>query len=225
MSARARYDDIADWYVSWVGDGDGLIAEHADELLPPGVRGARVIDVACGNGRASRSIARLGTRVGGVDLSSELVTVARAREDAERLGIEYVVADVAQVEQWWDGEPFDGAICEMAMMDIDDLHGIVAAVAATVRAGGWFAITLVHPCFPGGGPGLSSWPPDQSYFAEGRWSSPAHDPDGVRVRVGSTHRTISTYCNALIDAGFVLERMVEPPAPVPTFLMLRGRRT
>jgi hypothetical protein len=46
----------------------------------------------------------------------------------------------------------------------------------------------------------------------------------VRIRVGSSHRTLSTYLNALIDAGFSLELAVEPPAPVPTFLLLRCRR-
>jgi hypothetical protein len=46
----------------------------------------------------------------------------------------------------------------------------------------------------------------------------------VRIRVGSSHRTLSTYLNALIDAGFSLERVVEPPAPVPTFLLLKSRR-
>jgi hypothetical protein len=58
----------------------------------------------------------------------------------------------------------------------------------------------------------------------GWWTSTAHNPDGVRIRVGSSHRTLSTYLNALIDAGFSLELAVEPPAPVPTFLLLRCRR-
>jgi 2-polyprenyl-3-methyl-5-hydroxy-6-metoxy-1,4-benzoquinol methylase len=224
MSARARYDDIADWYTSWVGDGEGLIAEHADEILPP-VRAARVLDVACGHGRASRSLARRGAHVVGVDVSAALVDVGRAQERDHPLGIEYLVADVSDVEEWWDGTPFDGAVCEMAMMDIDDLRSTFGAVAATIRTGGWFVISLVHPCFRGSDIGLSSWPPDQSYFTEGRWTSADHDPDGVRVRVGSSHRTLSTYCNALVDAGFLLDRLVEPPAPDPTLLLLRGRRT
>ncbi len=84
---------------------------------------------------------------------------------------------------------FDGAICEMAVMDIDDIHGAVHSVGAVVRPGGWFVISMVHPCFPGDEVGLSSWPPEQCYFREGRWSSPAHNPQGVRVRVGSSHRT------------------------------------
>jgi 2-polyprenyl-3-methyl-5-hydroxy-6-metoxy-1,4-benzoquinol methylase len=224
VARGARYDEIADWYPVWVGDGGGLIIDGVGGLLPSSVHGARLLDVACGHGRASRGLARLGAAVVGVDISAELIASAHAREVADCLGIEYHAADVAEPDTWWDGTPFDGAVCEMAMMDIDDLHGVVSGVAATVRAGGWFAISMVHPCFPGNEAGLSSWPPDLSYFHEGRWTSPDHNPDGVRIRVGSSHRTISTYLNTLIDAGFTVERIVEPPAPVPTLLMLGCRR-
>jgi 2-polyprenyl-3-methyl-5-hydroxy-6-metoxy-1,4-benzoquinol methylase len=224
MASKARYDAVADWYPSWVGDGGGLIAEDGGDLLPSTLRGSRVLDVACGHGRASRALARLGAVVVGVDISSELVASARAIEAAQPLGIGYRVADIAEPDQWWDGVPFDGAVCEMAFMDIDDLPGTLAAVAGTVRPGGWFVASLVHPCFPGNEEGLSSWPPDRSYFAEGWWTSTAHNPVGVRIRVGSSHRTLSSYLNALVDAGFSLEHVVEPPAPVPTFLLLRCRR-
>ena len=38
----------------------------------------------------------------------------------------------------WDGELFDGATCEMALMDIDDLEGTVNAVARVLRPDGVF---------------------------------------------------------------------------------------
>jgi len=224
VTANARYDEIAEWYPSWVGEGNGLIAEGVGDLVPPAIVGSRVLDVACGHGRASRGLARLGARVVGVDISGELIGLARAREVGDVFGIDYHVADVAAPDQWWDGTRFDGAVCEMAMMDIDDLDGTVNAVAATLRRDAWFAISMVHPCFPGNAEGLSSWPPRQSYFAEGRWTSPDHNPDGARIRVGSSHRTVSTYLNTLIAAGFAIERVVEPPAPVPTILLLGCRR-
>jgi len=216
--ARARYDEFADWYPEWVGEAAGLIAESG---LLPRVEGVRVLDVACGHGRVARALARLGAQVVGVDISSELIALARERDD----GIDYRVADIADVDSWWDGVPFDGAVCELAMMDIDDMPGVVRAVATTVRAEGWFIISMVHPCFPGNEAGLSSWPPDATYFREGRWTSDAHNPVGVRSRVGSSHRTLSTYLNALIDSGFAIDHVVEPPEAVPTYLLLRCRRT
>jgi hypothetical protein len=53
----------------------------------------------------------------------------------------------------------------------------------------------------------------------------------VRGRVGSNHRTLSTYLNALIVAGFVLEGVEEPPwlsrsgELMPFFLVSRWRRS
>jgi SAM-dependent methyltransferase len=223
--AEARYDAIADWYLGWVGDGSGFIADAVSDLLPRSVRGARVLDVACGPGRASRGFARLGAQVVGVDVSTALIERARSAEATRPLGISYHVGDITTPDDWWDGVHFDGAVCEMAMMDIDDLPGTVRGVAATVRPGAWFTISMVHPCFPGNEIGLSSWPPERSYFDEGRWTSPEHNPDGLRIRVGSSHRTLSTYLNTLVDAGFAIERVVEPPAPVPTVMLLRCRRS
>ncbi len=79
MARKTGYDEIADWYPAWVGDGDGLIADGVGDLVPSTVRGSRVLDVACGHGRASRGLARLGSDVVGVDISAELIALGRSR--------------------------------------------------------------------------------------------------------------------------------------------------
>ena len=183
-----------------------------------------MLDGACGSGRAARALARRGATVVGVDISPRLVALAEAAEAADPLGVAYTVADLTEPAAWWDGRPFDGAVCETALMDIERLDAALAAVARVVRPGGWFVTSLVHPCLPGSASGLSSWPPELGYAAEGFWTSPDHNPDGARVRVGAHHRTLSTYLNALADAGLPVERAAEPPAPVPTFLVLACRR-
>jgi len=183
-----------------------------------------VLDGACGSGRAARALARRGATVVGVDISPRLVALAEAAEAADPLGVAYTIADLTDPEAWWDGRPFDGAVCETALMDIERLEAALAAVARVIRPGGWFVTSLVHPCLPGSAAGLSSWPPELGYAAEGWWTSPDHNPAGARVRVGAHHRTLSTYINALTDAGLAVERAAEPPAPVPTFLVLACRR-
>jgi len=219
--ALARYDEFAEWYEQWIGDAPSLIAAQ-DGLLPP-VAGARVLDLACGQGRMSRYLARRGADVVGVDVSAAMLGKARAAGPA---GITYLCADVTRAPTWWDGRPFDGCTCELALMDIDDLAGALATVAAVLRPGGWFVASVMHPCFPGNGRGQSSWPPGGGYEREGWWTSPGHNPEGVRIRVGATHRKLSTILNALHDAGLEAERFAEPPAPVPvpTYLLWRCRR-
>jgi ubiquinone/menaquinone biosynthesis C-methylase UbiE len=123
--AQARYDQFAEWYEQWIGDAPPLIAAHAGLL--PAVTGDRVLDIACGQGRMSRHLASLGADVTGIDISAAMLGKARA---AGPDTITYIHADVTRHPAWWDGRPFDGCTCEMALMDIDDLAGTMSTVTA-----------------------------------------------------------------------------------------------
>jgi SAM-dependent methyltransferase len=220
----AAYDRIADWYDAWVGDDPGLMSRRGTPLVPERLDGERVLDAACGQGRVARGLARRGAAVLGVDLSAQLIARARAAEAAAPLGVDYRSGDLADPGGWWDGAPFDGTVCALALMDIADLDGALAGIARVLRPGGWFVASLVHPCYPGSATGLPSWPPDGGYAAEGWWTSPGHNPGGARIRVGSYHRTLATYLNALADSSLVLERAHESTDDVPTYLVLACRR-
>jgi 2-polyprenyl-3-methyl-5-hydroxy-6-metoxy-1,4-benzoquinol methylase len=221
----ARYDAFAEWYrhLPWVGSA-GLICDGASGTLPERLDGERWLDVACGAGRTARELARRGANVTGVDVSLSMIATAQAEGGTPTPKVDYRVGDITELNEWWDGHLFDGATCEMAFMDIDDLIGTVRSVSEVLRPLAPFLVSMVHPCFPGNDAGLSSWPPERGYDAEGYWTSADHNPEGVRIRVGSSHRTLSTYLNVHLWGGFALERVYEPPTAVPTFLVLAFRR-
>jgi SAM-dependent methyltransferase len=228
----ARYDEIVEFYAGEIGDVIGDPAAMAAVALAAqaGLAGARVLDVACGSGRASRELARRGAVVTGVDISAEMVALGREVEAADPLGIEYVITDVTGAALTG---PYDGVVCMWGLTDIDDLGGALDTVARTLRPGGFFVCCFLHPCFPGlGDVVVGSWPPGAGYFAEGWWlAETGRSP--IRRRVGANHRTIGTYLNALTARGLLIETVLEPepPAewfagtePVPTYLALRCRR-
>lgn len=62
--------------------------------LPPG---AKVLDLACGNGRDALELARRGYRVTGVDLSREFLDLARSSAGAENLDIRWIHADMREL--------------------------------------------------------------------------------------------------------------------------------
>ena len=162
----------------------------------------------------------------GVDLSAAQIAKAVEVEQRAPRGVRYLVGS-AHDTAWWDGTPFDGAVCHMGLSDVDDLGAALATVRTVLRPGGAFAFTILHPCFPGAGAALPSWPPDQGYYWEGWWTTQG---SGCRGRVGANHRTLSTYLTAPLAAGLRLERVREPEPPaeatpkVPSYLLVVCRK-
>lgn len=202
----ARYDAVADFYEAGFSEVDPVLATLLDLLDP--VERLRVLDLACGHGRATRELARRGAEVTGVDVSRVLLDKAEAAERAQPLGIRYVHGDAAG-SHWLAAGSYDAVACSFALSDIDDLDGAVGTAAAALRPGGRLGFSVLHPCFPGGAQVSGSWPSTGRYYDEGRWT-----PDGaltsLRRQVGAYHRTLSTYLNILRQHGFCLDELREP---------------
>ena len=212
------WSDIAPWYDELIRQGSGphetAVACLLD-LVPP-LAGATVVDLACGQGVATRALAAAGAaRVVGVDSSAEMVALARGHGVGAANAISYVEGDAQRLGSIADAS-VDGVTCQLGLMDIPDLDATLAAVRRVLRPQGWFAFVIGHPCFlapdarlvtVGTRPAMAV----SGYFAERFWRS--SNPQGVR-RAGNHHRTLATYLNALVAAGLRLERAVEPrPEP------------
>jgi SAM-dependent methyltransferase len=228
-----RYDEIADFYDEVVGDATSDPATAALLALAGDVAGLRMLDVACGQGRVARELARRGARVVGADLSDTLLGKARAAEKDDPLGIAYVHVDVAAPGAFAE-ELFDGVVCNFGLSDVDDLDGALATIARVLRLGGPFVFSILHPCFPGwGADSPSSWPPGAGYYREGWWLA---DNPGFRGKVGANHRMLSSYVNALVRHTLAVEAVAEPAPgrewdarrpdadPVPVYLVVRCRK-
>lgn len=243
MSAETgpTWSDIAAWYDDLLNAGSGPHETALNCLLDlvPSMDGTAVLDLACGQGLASRALATAGAaRVLGVDASEAMIGLARGHGAPDEGNVSYVVDD-AQGLATCDTASFAGVSCQLGLMDVGDLDATLAAVHRVLQRDGWFVFVISHPCFlvPDARP--VDWDDGRravtvtGYFRERFWRSSS--PDGVR-RAGNYHRTLSTYLNALRRTGFVLEETREPTASpllaaqqplyreVPIFFAARARR-
>jgi len=116
-----------------------LLAETMD--FPPG---ARVLDVAAGNGNATLAFARRGCEVTSTDYVEALLSRGLARADAEGLVITSQVADAEQLP--FEDGVFDGVVSTFGVM-------FAPHQAAAARE-------MVRVCRPGGKIGMANWTPD-----------------------------------------------------------------
>jgi len=138
---------------AWDGTEGAYWASHADDfdrstatyhralLEAVAVESAdRVLDIGCGSGQLARDAARVAPQghAIGVDLSSDMLAVARSRAAAEGLGnVEFICAD-AQVHEF-DAGSFDVAASRFGAMFFGDPVAAFNNIGRALRQGGRLA--------------------------------------------------------------------------------------
>ena len=198
-SSGPAYDEVADQYSRTLDpEGQGLVDPVLTELIGE-VATQEVLSLACGQGQDARLLARLGAKVTGVDLSSEMLRHASEHEAAEPRGIVYVQGDAHDLEAF-SNRSFDGVVCHMALMDIPHLASAVQSVARVLREQGWFVFSIVHPCYH---PHVENV---RDYLLDHRYRKQL-PPDWLPEH--AYHRPLAMYVEELSQAGFRIERVVE----------------
>jgi SAM-dependent methyltransferase len=136
---------------TWAAGDYAAIAELIDEVPPPhlieraGVAAEhRTLDVATGTGNVAVRTAAAGAPTVGVDLTPELLVLARRRADELDVDIEWVEGDAEQLP--FEDGGFDRVLSAFGVQ-FAPRHDVTAA-------------ELVRVCKPGGVIGLCSWTPE-----------------------------------------------------------------
>lgn len=224
---RQIWDAKAAFWDERMGDGNRfqneLIGPAVDRLLDV-QPDQLVLDVGCGNGVASRRLARLGARVVSIDTSVEFLELARKRapELADRIDYRFVDGtDEPGLLALGEGQ-FDAILANMVLMDMPVIEPLLRASARLLAPGGRFVFSNQHPAFNSNAVGLCAetrlQPDGQEVpFHSLRITDYLHVPAGKGTGMpGETvphwyfHRPLQELFGAFFAAGFVLDGLEEP---------------
>src|SRR5579863_2029405 len=225
MMKQNKYDDPG-FFATYsqmarsIGGLDAAGEWPAFRALLPSLRDKHVLDLGCGFGWHCRYAREQQARsVVGVDLSEKMI--ARARESTNDPAIEYRRLAIEDIN--FSAEEFDVVISSLAFHYVEHFDIVCRKVHHCLASGSAFIFSVEHPIFTalaaqdwyyGQHGERLHWPVDH-YQDEGLRQARFLDHDVVKY-----HRTLATYVNTVIDAGFIITRLSEPQ---PTQEMLNKR--
>ena len=180
--------------------------------LLPDLKGKKILDLGCGFGEHCKEYVNKGAeRVVGIDISEKMLKIAQKENaDPKIEDMRMPMADLGVIT-----EKFDLAHSALAFHYVEDFAGVLKKIYALLNPGGLFVFSQENPINTCYSDGFPRWTRDENgnklyvnlanYAVEGERES-TWFVEGVK----KYHRTFSTVVNSLADAGFIIEKMVEP---------------
>ena len=250
---ETSWERVATWYDGWVGERGSAYHQQLAipatlELLGP-APGDGILDVGGGQGVLAPYLVDAGARVTVVDASAKLIAAAKRRHGRLRAA-RFLVGDARRLQAVAGLDPgsHDAATFLLSIQDMDPLPDVVRGIDWALKPVSRVVVLMTHPAFRQAR--HSGWGYDEgrkltyrrvdAYLGE--MAVPMKSLGGGQP-TRSFHRPISAYVNALADAGFVTDAMLELPdlppdrrpgraargdaranAEIPIFLGLRAVR-
>ena len=186
LDPRTGYDA---WSSSYDDPGNPIVALEEPavwsllERLPAG----RALDAACGTGRHTAQLLRLGHRVAAFDLTRGMLDEMRRREIESSL----VEGDLRDMP--FAGGTFDVAVCGLALAHVAHLGSPAREFARVLRPRGRLIVSVLHPM--------------QAFLG---WQAPFEDGSGRRRFVREHAHTHADYLSSFGRAGLDLVTCLEP---------------
>ena len=167
------------------------------------VAGMRVLDAGCGPGFYAEALAEAGASVTAFDASPDLVRRARLRVGSRA---DVRLWDLEQPLSWLSDDRFDLAVMALVIHHVRDRSQALSELHRVLRPGGRLVLSTTHPTGDwlqnGGG-----------YFDHGLVEETWQDD----WQVSYWRQPLEAWCQEFADAGFLIERLVEP-RPAPTMV-------
>ncbi|MDP5007744.1 MAG: class I SAM-dependent methyltransferase [Glaciimonas sp.] len=195
---------------------DGAPEWPALRALMPDLHGRKVLDLGCGYGWFSRWANENGAAsVLGLDVSEKMLERARldtqenTHTNAQANTVTYAIADLDNVH--FSPAAYDFVYSSLTLHYLKNLDKLFAQIHSTLTPDGSFVFSAEHPMTTA--PDNPGWMKDEKggvvwpvnhYLNEGTRTT-----DWLAPGVIKQHRTIATYLNLLIAAGFTITHVEE----------------
>jgi SAM-dependent methyltransferase len=187
--------------------------------LLPDLHGLRVLDLGCGFGWFCRWARENGAaEVVGIDVSAKMLE--RANASTKDPAITYRKADLEGVELPTD--TFGLAYSSLAFHYLANVRELFAKIHRSLIRGGALVFSVEHPMYTA--PFDPTWITDkagrESWVLNGYLDEGPRSTDWLAKGVIKQHRTLASYINALVRAGFAISH-VEEWGPTPEHIAKR----
>jgi ubiquinone/menaquinone biosynthesis C-methylase UbiE len=214
--AREDWNRLAEDYESFreeSGTYNEIVEIPAMLSLIGDVKDKIVLDAGCGHGYYSILLAKKGAMVTGIDISERMIELAKKNAENAYVKCQFFVCDIQDLSMF-GSNMFDIVTSSIVAGYLDDLGKAFLEVFRVLKPEGIFAFSENHPVLRG------RWEKDQegrrlhwnldNYFQRSIETDKWRAQSGRVIETTSRHRIVQDYFDALISAGFLVERLIEP---------------
>ena len=141
MNTKEAYDQWSSQYDSNINKTRDLEAIALKETLSA-IPFNTCLEIGCGTGKNTSWLLEKATHITSVDLSEEMLAVARAKIRHEK--VSFVQADI--LEDWsFISKSYDLVSFSLVLEHIENLDEVLAKTAAVLNPGGYVYIGELHP--------------------------------------------------------------------------------
>jgi SAM-dependent methyltransferase len=187
----------------------GPLASTEDELnLIPDLHGKSVLEVGCGSGHTLVYLweHRNASELWGLDISKEQIHFAEDILETRNISAKLLLSSMDENP----GIPenyFDLVVSIYSLGWTPDLCHTLELIHSYLKPGGIFVLSWEHPVFQSlkYDASIEKYIFEKSYLREG----PVLHPNWNGVEIVINHRKLSTYLNAIVKSGLLIEQIIE----------------
>ena len=168
------------------------------------LNGKRVLEICCGNGRSLEYVSKRGAAdLWGLDISKNQITQAKEYLSAKNIRVNLICSPM-EGECGIPTDYFDVVFSVFGIGWTTDLNMTFKCIRSYLKDGGSFVFSWSHPLHKCVSVENEKLVFSNSYFDEGWYHADMGDSS-----IMLSNRMLSTYINALVDNGFVIEKLIE----------------